>query len=978
MKSFGFLLGILALAGVAMVLLFGHWDHAPKPASQNQIAGNPIAAPATDAVRRRPTPAPAAPRSISTPAAVLRGVITGVVVDAAGKPLPGIRVAGREVISDRSGDQPVSGLGVGARAQFIPSATQSTPFTRGEMTTTTLDGSFVFEHLAAGPCNFNARRGVQWKTLREELTTTFTKLVEIKFAAEASLRGVVIGREGLPVGGARIKTVAYYNEGSNYGSTIGEHTRDAPRRTTTGVDGRFSIPDLAVNQKFELLAEADGYAPKVTEPLAVDRDNRIELGAGGAISGRVLMGDSAIPAGGVSLRLDDARYVTMRAESNAAGEFRFANVPDGGYIIGGRRATADPLVVRPASNLQLKDGQSRTLDLRADAPVTIGGTVRDPKKGAIAAARVKIARIKLEDSKFVSVAEKAPEYGLAGTAETDSNGNYTIGFITPGELSGRAEKYGYTDHYVSPERERMEDGEEFVPSAKAFSGKPGQRVEHVDFVLLDAAEDPSEQMATASGRVIGPDKQPIAGIRVHAYVYSSERGFNPGYIQTGKSTLTDVLGRFTVTDKRGILKGVIVLPTREFPYSGSAANAGEILVEARRCGRVSGLVTDTSGRPIEGADVQVANGTQSFPPVQESNKFHRTDAKGSFSIDLLPPTAYRVYASKLNYRARTNESSQAFELKEDEVKDDVVLMLDPTEMFKGRLVDASKRSMREWRANIQASPFDDDGNFSYRISEVDRMIRFDHYGPSAGGMRAHKGYVTGSIDYPRKKPAEFTEWRIPPTGSMSGKFVYADDGSPAGHLSGHIRFAGNAPPSTIGFGEWQLAHYSVTDPDLTREDGTFRIDDLAPGSYLLEVQGAAIVSKNIPDLIVQSDRNTETGLIRVERGIQARGRLVDAITRQPIHGPSYHISIESRVVTDQGTLIASRPDSADAEGRFVVNSIPTTLRHLTFKLWIKTKDLAHKPSDRYEGSVDVSPHKAGEAIDLGDVPLAVISEIKRD
>lgn len=851
--------------------------------------------------------------------------------------MSGVRVAGRVVTNIRNEERPEPGVSV----QIVSNSEEKNgtiqfPGHADNPTTTGLDGRFVFNHVVEGLCVFRAQKDARWCNLDTTISTSMRQPVVMVLPAEGVLRGVIVGRSGLFVFGADIET------------QVAEYIAPLPK-TTSGADGRFNVIGLNAKESYSLTVTADGYATTHTEPLLADPsiEHRIQLTAGCTLAGRVLMGDTGAPAPGVSLRVDADHIGDARqAVTNTLGEFRIERLTPGKHVIGGRRVGlgSTSLIVRPVKNVQIGEGEIKPVELKADQAASISGTVFDQDKQPVAKATLRFESALLPELEMPYSDEQEEEFGLSATAETDEDGNYSIAAIAPGDLSATAQKDGYESGNESP---------------KTTTAKPGQKVEHFDFTLIDEDKNPLKQDVSIKGRVIGPDRRPIGGITV--WLYHEEGEDDEKRFEKGKSTTTDAQGRFAFTQKRGLVSGVVVLPTRALPCFGLAPVSADITLRVQRCARASGLVTDTYAHRIEAATVRFeVTGSPAIDSLFSTEEYDvETDANGAFAIDLLPPLECRIFAYKDGYESH-EEGEATVTLAPGEEKTDLLLLLDPEGTFKGRLLDAQGRPLADWSVDGN-SERDADGFFRYSLSEIRTLVDFEHEDKFESGLTRDVGYVTGSIDYPRRKPAEVTQWTIPATGSVSGRIVYAD-GTPAAHLHGALALSDEQTASA--FEQCVLQSCTVDHPDLTGADGRFRLEAVPPGTFGLSFDGKAVASTKIQNVIVRPGRDTDLGTITVARGATARGRLIDAATRQPITSAKYRL--EPEVTESDDSDAGIKLSDFDGDGWFTIDSISPTLGRVQLNVMKKN---VYSGAWDYTGSVALPAHKAGEVMNLGDVAL---------
>lgn len=88
-------------------------------------------------------------------------------------------------------------------------------------------------------------------------------------------------------------------------------------------------------------------------------------------------------------------------------------------------------------------------------------------------------------------------------------------------------------------------------------------------------------------------------------------------------------------------------------------------------------------------------------------------------------------------------------------------------------------------------------------------------------------------------------------------------------------------------------------------DGTFLVEDLPAGSYMVTVHGGEIVARVVRGLVVRSGEETAHTL-DIERGVRPRGRVFDALTK---NGIPHAVVVfgDERLVADEHGQFASEP-----------------------------------------------------------------------
>jgi RNA polymerase sigma factor (sigma-70 family) len=202
--------------------------------------------------------------------------------------------------------------------------------------------------------------------------------LNFKVTAGGTLNGLVVDAAGNPVAGAKAIPLSMARSAVTESA---ERFDSEAGAVTTGADGRFSIPHLAVGTE-TLKVVAPDFAPttaanlKVTEGQTSDAGT-IKLGIGGAVEGTIYDGDGA-PAPGVTLQFQDASGYSGQDDevvgrvasvtSDSLGKFRVGHLAKQILYVNAaeryQRMGVITRVVRPM------EGRTARLDFGGPAPVT--------------------------------------------------------------------------------------------------------------------------------------------------------------------------------------------------------------------------------------------------------------------------------------------------------------------------------------------------------------------------------------------------------------------------------------------------------------------------------------------------------------------------------------------------------------------------------------------------------------------------------
>ena len=379
-----------------------------------------------------------------------------------------------------------------------------------------------------------------------------------------SIAGVVVDEREQPVAGAEIEAVA-------------SNPRWDPQRQQARTDaaGRFLIPEIEEGRPCTLRVSRPGFAPTVLSLAPYGTlELRLVLHPGATAAGRVV-DENGHPVQGARVEL--GRY---RSTSGADGRFEIPDLPDERFDL--RVSHRDHPVLRQ-ENVTASQG-SRRIELgRLELPKgrRLTGQVLDPQGRPLAGVPVWAM-----DATVPSFADADGDPGLAPSAVTGPDGRFELAGVAPIVfVDVRASGYKAVrtlDLPSTPPRKIVLD-----------PALPSLRTPSSDVVLLRGV--------TISGRVFAPDGSPAAGTRI----YAGQDGRAP-------ETRSDAAGRYRLT---GVQPGTRELRA-EHPELGEArrrllakpgAHRLDLTLDGQRERAVSGRVTGPGGEPLAGVQVEASD-----------------------------------------------------------------------------------------------------------------------------------------------------------------------------------------------------------------------------------------------------------------------------------------------------------------------------------------------------------------------------------
>ena len=411
-----------------------------------------------------------------------------------------------------------------------------------------------------------------------------------------------------------------------------------------------------------------------------------------------------------------------------------------------------------------------------------------------------------------------------------------------------------------------------------------------------------------SGRVIDEGGAPVAKARVMtAGVWDIPGGVEP-----------------IVTDAKGLFKFPALAPgshtlvatdgehapARSAPVTVADQPIRNITITMKAGGVLAGTVVDDLGKPVSFATVRVAGDGQQAWMVDARQA--TSDKSGHFEIRGLD----RI---KLKARAESDAAASAIatvDLSTTREKTDLRLVLDVKGTIAGVVVDETNEPVAE----VQVNAFPDilGGNTPEAVSlagmssaTTDGAGKFTIRGLPDGAYRLRAARSSGGrYDWGQQgTPAK--------TGDTNVKITLAANGSVVGKLA----LEGGSAPKLANV---QLGFQPSTP---ATGDGTFKLAEVAPGTYDLRVRGPEFAEFVQRDVEIKPGKETDVGTLTLVRGRKVAGRVVDAsgnaVAGAKVKSGDMMFSMQG--AEDQmesfEEMYGMRSDVTDQDGRFTLIGI---------------------------------------------------------
>jgi protocatechuate 3,4-dioxygenase beta subunit len=310
-------------------------------------------------------------------------------------------------------------------------------------------------------------------------------------------------------------------------------------------------------------------------------------------------------------------------------------------------------------------------------------------------------------------------------------------------------------------------------------------------------------------------------------------------------------------------------------------------------GLIKGTVTDRAGKPVPhvwvaaDGDVGAGHGTSLLD--------------GSFTIELDQPGAFDVIASADPFHPLDGPHVKEHVLLESGDVADVQLVVDPrTAKITGTVTDADNAPVAD--AYVAAYPAGDFGTFFWSFT--------DHH-PTLTDQSGHFEITelatasTYTVHAYRKGGGETLASGVAPGSTVH--LVLARTGS----IAGTVRYSDGGVPDIVDVQARDQPHAVFRDELFDHTNGTFTLDDLPAGTYV--VSAATPDGIGVVDVTLAASQRATGLAIVLDRYLPVTGRVVDK-HGAPLAGVS---ALVASTHTVRGSVVTpDDPNISDASGRF--------------------------------------------------------------
>lgn len=449
--------------------------------------------------------------------------------------------------------------------------------------------------------------------------------VTLTLAPAAVVTGSVVDERGGAVSGCFLMTVDPAD------------AEKPPRLGWSRPDGSFRLASLLPGRRYTVMATQEGFAPGNAEVTTAPAGKsspplRIVLTRGQRAFGRVV-DEEGRPVAGVRLTLEPAfeeewppfeeiegqeeigfTVMILEGSSDARGAFEIPGVSAGTFTL---RATREGFAAFSKEDVEIAAGPTPTDlgTLTLERGVAIEGRVNDSRGRPIEGAQVTATPF------FPMGAIGTFDVTSLQPVATGADGRFQIGALK------RGERYDLSIRHTG-----------HVPTTAPGVEAPAEDVK----IVLQTAR-------ILSGRVVGPEREPVPGAEIAATEETKASFEGAGYelISTRPLAVTDADGRFSIADlEAGTLN--LVVSARKYRtrrlegFRMPDEDVDDLEIVLDRGARLEGRVVDGEGEPVVRArlEARLQGGEGSSHP--DSQPITVSGEDGSYVLQGLETAQYKI------------------------------------------------------------------------------------------------------------------------------------------------------------------------------------------------------------------------------------------------------------------------------------------------------------------------------------------------
>jgi len=709
----------------------------------------------------------------------------------------------------------------------------------------------------------------------------------ITLESAREIRGRVINTAKEPIEGATVKlsySLRVRDRRWNWGSYSEHDIKIA--EATSGADGSFCFEKAPVEHA-EVSASKEGY--KRFRPLEVvgDAPLTITLTLRPTVTGVVTVAETGKPVEKATVYcLSDNK----KATTDAQGRYTFKNVSAGRQtFIAFTEGLASPSPV----SATIEDEKTTALDFALEPSTRITGIVTDKATGD----PIEKAGITIEEkqtSKRPSRRRRSSDElfpdAAPFTVSTDENGAFTIPAFYPQMKKLVVKKEDYLEERVDLENLNL--------------AQP-LRIELAQGVLI-------------AGHVYAPDGTPLEDARVRCEM-AQDRGDGKrpkerDYDASRERERTDEEGFFRIG---GLRPGTYTLTVghedfisaEEGPLElGTGQTLEGLEIVLQEGGRISGVVTDENGTPIEDAMVLFKIEQEKDEPARSRSARHHyirgyqvpesdgavvTDYEGKYDSGPLPPKTFVVSARSATHLAA---DEQRIAVTAGATVPEVNFTLKAGAAVSGKILDEAGNPVREARVWLYTKS-------GHRKSQSEEDGAFVISGLVPGEV-ALNVTAEGYLEHEEEcvAPADDVEIKLERGGTIVGRVVAKATQEPVEMFNVEIESEDHHYDYS--------PYYRSGSSSEHHPEGRFKQSGLYPGTCRVVIVADNFAPATVEDIAVEKGAESEEVLVELTEGATIAFTVTAALDARPVAGAT--------VSCDE---IRQEPQTTDEQGRCTVKNL---------------------------------------------------------
>jgi len=601
----------------------------------------------------------------------------------------------------------------------------------------------------------------------------------------------------------------------------------------TDGDGYYELFGIPLNKEWRLIANAMTFAPQLSDPFLLTPGMRsmhvdIFVVPGTTVFGRVISADRS-PVAGADVwcipsytkffaPMDTPIVPFEDTRSKEDGTFEIDDLPPGDYQLLAHHAdfksstAGEPIQPTGYSDIYNIEIVLKPIDM---GEYSVYGTVTDTTGSPIEGAELALASM------------SSGSLGGAGReTKTAADGYYEFTGVEPGFLMLHAEKDGFSSRTIS--KVMLDEPTDIV--LEAASGVAGR-------VLVRETGQAPAYYSVQALPVMDGEQQNLSFFEMAEGLNS--RGFSN---EDGSFEMELRPGRYMLEGRaKGYTPGKV-----EVTLAAAQQRNGVMIYVRRSGGSIRGRVATLDGRSPQGASVWVMEQGRSFGPFmglaeESSRRAVSVSAGGSFEFDNLAAGTYNLIARHPRY---AQAQSGPIELGEGQTVSNVLVTLGSGGSLQGYVAingQMAPGAVVTLVGNNVSKMTSADRNAQYRIEEIPAgsymasaiSVRdggfADMFAPLHARVEIFEGRTT-THNFGEETGATIVGiCSPPPPFGTTGFAVVRIPGAPGGMSGMNL-----ANPMSWFTGDTTNANY-VVGMSQFGTDGYFKIDNIPPGSFLIEI-----------------------------------------------------------------------------------------------------------------------------------------------